>query len=373
MTRYIELHAIQNVPPANLNRDDTGAPKTAMYGGVLRGRVSSQAWKRAMREHFNIRLEPEEVGRRSKHVVELIAKAVVTQEPALRDRAEDLATVALKSAGFKPAKPKKKEGAEDEAAQLGYLLFVSQQQIDAAAKAIVDNADAGDEKALTAAFKAVGMKKLLDSDHSVDIALFGRMVADAPDLNVDAACQVAHALGVHEVVPEYDYFTAVDDVTEEAEEAGAGMIGTVEFYSATFYRYAALNVDQLRKNLGDDKATQMAISAFVEAFVEAMPSGKQNTFANGTRPTAVMATVASGQPTSLVGAFEEPVKDAMGHVRSAIEALAGHAEEVFSTWRRPEQVLVCGLSSHLGTLADVGEVVSFADLAQRVCQDGSAS
>lgn len=372
MTSYIELHAIQNVPPANLNRDDTGAPKTAMYGGVLRGRVSSQSWKRAMREHFNHRLEPTKVGRRSKHVVELIAKAVVSQDANLSDRAEDLATVALKSADFKPAKPKKND-AESEAAQLGYLLFVSQQQIDAAATAIVQNADAGDEKALTAAFKAAGMKKFLDSDHSVDIALFGRMVADAPDLNVDAACQVAHALGVHEVVPEYDYFTAVDDVTMEAEEAGAGMIGTVEFYSATFYRYAALNVDQLRKNLGDDTAARMAISAFVEAFVEAMPSGKQNTFANGTRPAAVMATVASGQPASLVGAFEEPVKDAAGHVRPSIEALAEHANEVFSTWRRPEQVLVCGLSSHLGSLADVGEVVPFADLAQRLSTAGSVS
>ncbi|OYO16965.1 type I-E CRISPR-associated protein Cas7/Cse4/CasC [Enemella evansiae] len=373
MTTYIEIHAIQNVPPANLNRDDTGAPKTATYGGAVRGRVSSQSWKRAMRRHFNDQLDPKDVGRRSKQVVKLLMDAVVERDRDLEERAESLAVSALKAAGFDPKPKKGKKGEPDGTAELGYLLFVSQRQIAAVADVIVANADAGDDKALVAAFKAAGVKNLLDADHSIDISLFGRMVADAPDLNVDAACQVAHAIGVHEVVPEFDYFTAVDDVVEAAEEAGAGMIGTVEFYSSTFYRYAAVNLDQLATNLGDEKAVSMAVESFVRAFVESMPSGKQNTFASGTRPTAVLVTVAEGQPASLVGAFEEPVKDSLGYVKPAVGKLADHAREVFDTWRKPKEILVCGLPGDLSRLAELGDVVSFDELAARAGKAGVAS
>ncbi|GAB3622655.1 type I-E CRISPR-associated protein Cas7/Cse4/CasC [Mariniluteicoccus endophyticus] len=362
MTTYLEIHAIQNVPPANMNRDDTGAPKTATYGGVVRGRVSSQSWKRAMREAFNRDLDPMDVGRRSKQVVRLMMDAIVRRRPELEERAEALATAAFEVAKLKPSKAKKGDAA---VAEMGYLLFLSQRQIEAVADVIVANADAGDDKALRAALTAAKVRDLFDTQHSVDIALFGRMVADAPDLNVDAACQVAHALGVHEVVPEYDYFTAVDDVVREAEETGAGMIGTVEFFSSTFYRYAVVNLDQLQTNLGDDKAVGLALQAFVKAFVESMPTGKQNTFANGTRPSAVMVTIGSGQPASLVGAFEEPVKDSAGHVAQAINRLAEHAEGVFSTWRRPETVLVCGLPAQVGKLAELGDVVSFDELVAR--------
>ncbi|NNG20976.1 type I-E CRISPR-associated protein Cas7/Cse4/CasC [Naumannella sp. ID2617S] len=359
MTTYLEIHAIQDVPPANINRDDTGSPKTATYGGVVRGRVSSQSWKRAMRRDFNLQHDPKDVGVRSKRVVSLLAEAVVERAPGLKDRAEDLATAALESAGFKPAKKSKKDEA---AAELGYLLFISRHQIEAVADVIVASADAPD---LKAAFKAAKVKDLLDAEHSIDIALFGRMVADAPDLNVDAACQVAHALGVHEVTPEFDYFTAVDDVTEAAEEAGAGMIGTVEFYSSTFYRYAVVNIDRLRENLGDEDAVDRAIKAFVKAFVESMPTGKQNTFANGTRPAVVMVTVGEGQPASLVGAFEEPVKDALGYVKPAVQALTSHATHVFDTWRRPETVLVCGLPDARAEMNGLGEAVAFDELVER--------
>lgn len=373
MTTYVEIHALQNVPPANINRDDTGAPKTATYGGVLRGRVSSQAWKRAMRKHFNDKLDPKQVGVRSKQVVKLLVDAIVARDAGLADRAESLAVMALDIAKIKTAKPKAKSGEAEKVAEMGYLMFISRSQVEAVADAVVANAGAGDDKAVRAALTAAKVRDLLDSEHSVDMALFGRMVADAPDLNVDAACQVAHALGVHEVVPEFDYYTAVDDVSAEAEESGAGMIGTVEFASSTFYRYAAINVDQLSRNLGDATAVQMAIEAFVRAFVESMPTGKQNTFANGTRPTVVMATIAQGQPTSLVGAFEAAVKAQDGHVGVAVAKLAVYAREVFDTWRKPERVLVCGLPSQLGDLAALGDTVSFDELATEAARAGSAS
>lgn len=360
MTTFVEIHAIQNIPPANINRDDTGAPKTATYGGVVRGRVSSQAWKRAMRDYFRMSVDPKDVGTRSKQVVKLLADAVVARSPELEPRADELAVEAFTAAKLKLAKKSKKDEGLPE---MGYLMFFSQRQIDSIADLLVEHAHSDDLKGILTGAR---IKELMDSDHSIDIALFGRMVADAPDLNVDAACQVAHAIGVHEVVPEYDYFTAVDDVVEAAEETGAGMIGTVEFYSSTFYRYAVVNVDQLQLNLGDRSAVRMALEAFIRAFVVSMPTGKQNTFANGTRPSAVMVTVATGQPTSLVGAFEEPIKDSLGYVRPAVGALAVHAGEVFDTWRRPKTILVCGLPSDLGELAELGPSVSFDDLVTAV-------
>lgn len=159
--------------------------------------------------------------------------------------------------------------------ETGYLVFLSQRQIDSLAGAAIE---ASAEVDPLKAMKAAKVKALIDTDHSVDIALFGRMIADSSDLNVDAACQVAHALSVHEAVPEYDFYTAVDDAkdrNEEEEDAGAGMMGTVGFVSSTMYRYAAINVDQLKINLGNEKAIRMAIEAFLRSFVESMPTGKQ--------------------------------------------------------------------------------------------------
>ena len=369
MTTYLEISAVQVLPPSNVNRDDTGAPKSATYGGVLRSRVSSQSWKRAMRKDFNNQVDPSMVGRRTKQVVQLIMDSLIERAPETTERAEELVTAALGAAKIKVAKPKAKKDQEPGIAEMGYLMFISQQQIDAVVSVIaeaVQDGKADDDKAFAAAMKDAQIGKLLDSQHSIDIALFGRMVAEAPDLNVDASCQVAHALGVHAMTPEFDYFTAVDDSVEAKEETGAGMIGTVEFASSTLYRYAALNLDQLAKNLEEPTAQKMAVEQFVRSFVNAVPSGKQNTFAHGTRPSAVLVTIAQGQPTSLVGAFEEPVADGQGHLAKAVAKLSAHAKEVFETWRKPDSVLVCGLPSQLGKLAELGEGVSFDQLIERV-------
>ena len=210
MKSYLEIHALQSLPPSNVNRDDTGAPKTATYGGVLRSRVSSQSWKRAIRQDFNQRLNPADVGVRTKAIVEMLADEITRQSPDLAERAQDLAVLCYESIGLKLGK--KKDGAIPE---LGYLIFLSRRQIELLAEQAVKAAAEPDPKE---ALKAAKLKELVDRDHSLDIALFGRMVADVADLNVDAACQVAHALGVHEVVPEFDYYTAVDDKKQEDEE-----------------------------------------------------------------------------------------------------------------------------------------------------------
>ncbi|MDO5066006.1 MAG: type I-E CRISPR-associated protein Cas7/Cse4/CasC [Propionibacteriaceae bacterium] len=368
MTTYIEFHALQSVPPANMNRDDSGAPKTAIYGGVTRSRVSSQSWKRAMRKHFNESLDPTLVGTRSRMIVADIAKIIAEKHPDLADQAEGLAVDAMEAAGFKRPAPKAKAKTAAGVPETGYLVFLSHRQIESLADAAIEASTAPNPKD---AMKAAKVKSLVDVDHSIDIALFGRMVADSADLNVDASCQVAHAISVHEATPEYDFFTAVDDAknrNEDEEDAGAGMMGTVGFVASTLYRYAVINVDQLRENLGNEKAVGLAVEAFTKSFLEAIPSGKQNTFANGTRPAALLVTVGTGQPTSLVGAFENPVTPDEGLLKPAVKRLTTHAGEVFETWRRPEVVLVAGLPSEIAGLASLGEATSFEKLVEAVKQ-----
>lgn len=364
MTTYIEIHALQSVPPSNLNRDDSGTPKTALYGGTTRHRVSSQSWKHAIRKDFNENLDPKEIGTRSRMLAGTIEDLIVERRPELADRALELAADAMEAAGFKRPVPRGRKG-DGGTPETGYLVFLSQLQLEALADAAVEASTESDAKA---ALKAAKVKDLVDADNSIDIALFGRMVADSTDLNVDAACQVAHAISVHEATPEFDFYTAVDDAKsrdEDEEDSGAGMMGTVGFVSSTLYRYAALNVDQLRRNLGDDTATGKAINVFVRSFLNAVPGGKQNTFAHGTRPAAVLVTVGTGQPASLVGAFESPIKAQEGYVRPAVAALAKHATEVFETWRSPETVLVAGLKSDLGDLTTLGQVVSVNELVNQ--------
>ncbi|WP_299561636.1 type I-E CRISPR-associated protein Cas7/Cse4/CasC, partial [uncultured Mycolicibacterium sp.] len=241
MTRtFIDFHVLQTVPPSNLNRDDTGSPKSAVYGGVRRARVSSQAWKRAARKAFETELDRGELGVRTRRIVELLADEITSLREDLREQAIDLATETFKAVGIVTKAAKKGEPGE-----AGYLVFLSRSQLRALAEAAIAAADAGD---VAKALKDANVKDLADRDHSVDIALFGRMVADEANLNVDAAAQVAHAISVHAAETEFDYFTAVDDVVAAADESGAGMIGTVEFNSATLYRYATVDVDRLHDN-----------------------------------------------------------------------------------------------------------------------------
>lgn len=198
------------------------------------------------------------------------------------------------------------------------------------------------------------------------------MVADDTDLNVDAACQVAHAISTHAAENEYDFFTAVDDEKNRSEEedAGAGMMGTVEFSSATMYRYATVNLDMLAENLGDGEAALRALEVFIKGFCLSMPTGKQNTFANRTLPEAIVVSIRDDQPVSLVGAFEEPVPEASGrgYVDRSVGALAQYTETIEKNYG------VTPLSSFVVALKDsdavssFGERVSFANLPDRVRQ-----
>jgi CRISPR system Cascade subunit CasC len=371
----IDIHVIQTVPPSNINRDDTGSPKTAVYGGQRRARVSSQAWKRATRDAFTDLLDTTELGVRTKRVVELIGDDITKQDAALKDRAGELATAVLSAAGIKTKAPRK----ADTPHEATYLLFLSHRQVTGLAELAVEAAHHADGGALVIDKKEARARA--DREHSIDVSLFGRMVADATDLNVDAAAQVAHALSVHTVANEYDYFTAVDDHknADDEEDAGAGMIGTVEFNSSTLYRYATVDVDRLQDNLGNPEATRRAVEAFVRAFVSSMPTGKQNTFANRTLPDAVLVFVRESQSINFVGAFEDAVADDEpgGRVVASITRLARHGHELHDAFdEHPVAAWNFGMGQRTAPLADLSEHSTFdttiravgAMVAERVAQ-----
>ncbi|WP_285726872.1 type I-E CRISPR-associated protein Cas7/Cse4/CasC [Psychromicrobium xiongbiense] len=368
MTRtIIDINVLQTVPPSNLNRDDNGSPKTAVYGGTRRARVSSQAWKRATRLGFKTRLNPSELGVRTKRVVELLAERIHEKNSGIeKEAALDLAKKTLESAGVKLSPPRVAKGQTAGPDESGFLLFLSSLQVDHLAGAALEAAASDD---FAATLKSLELKKKLDLNHSVDIALFGRMVADATDLNVDAASQVAHALSVHEVDNEFDYYTAVDDhkAADDAADAGAGMIGTVEFNSSTLYRYATVDANRLMDNLGDVEATKRAVEAFVDSFVTSMPTGKQNTFGNRTLPDAVIVTVRSTQPVNLVGAFEEPVS--APHLKNAAAKLAkyvGDLSEAYGSLVAPDRVWVARVSDSLQSLDALGPRVPLSELVTQL-------
>ena len=369
MSTYVDIHIIQNLPPSCVNRDDSGSPKSAVYGGVRRLRVSSQSWKRATRLYFNDLLDAKDVGVRTKRVVEVLAERITEDAPELAGDAVTLAEGVFKAARIKLSPPRGKKDAPQES---GYLLFLSTSQIARLAELAIASARDGET------LDAKTVKKIFKEAHAVDIALFGRMVADDTDLNVDAACQVAHAISTHAAENEYDFFTAVDDdkSRSEEEDAGAGMMGTVEFSSATMYRYATVNLDMLVENLGDGDAALRALEVFIKGFCLSMPTGKQNTFANRTLPEAVVVSVRDDQPVSLVGAFEKPIRtnEADGYLTRSVGALAEHARAIEDNYGlKPLAGFVVALKG--GDIlapegpdapAPLGERVSFADLPGRV-------
>ena len=317
MSVFVDIHVLQTLPPSNPNRDDTGAPKTATFGGVSRMRISSQAIKRAVREDFEKSLEESLQGIRSKRIPSVLKSKVLKRQPETNEDAlsKMVSTiVAWTYLGHTDTKKKRekflkevKKNPEHAFDEVDALWFVSNAELDSYVDAIIeDSAESDIEKAFkNRKFDKASTKE----DQSVAVALFGRMVASNVNLKIDAACQVAHAIGVGAVEHEYDYYTAVDDEKKRSDEAdeGAGMIGTIEFASATVYRYATISVDMLRENLGDDSVADRAIELFVDSFVRSMPTGKITTFANRTLPDAVLVQVRNDQPINMAGAFEDPI------------------------------------------------------------------
>ncbi|MFF0389987.1 type I-E CRISPR-associated protein Cas7/Cse4/CasC [Kitasatospora sp. NPDC004615] len=332
---YIDIHILQTVPPANLNRDDNGNPKEAYFGGTRRSRVSSQAWKRATRIHFTQGHDPQDFATRTKRIAAQLAKGIVTRTGLGDEDARRIAGALIKSTGISAGK---KEG------DTAYLLFYGRRQLDGIVDLVAGSTTdlaALDAKALEEAVKELPVKQQLQTGHPADVALFGRMVADIPGLNVDASTQVAHAISTHATELEFDYYTAVDD-ENTAEETGAGMIGTIGFNSATLYRYATVGLHQLRENLGDDKAAVDAVDLFVDSFARSMPTGYGNSFAHRTRPSLVAVVVRADQPVNLVSAYENPVPASRGMVAESARRLAAEFSTATEQWGDcPVHVSIC--------------------------------
>ena len=369
MALFVDIHIIQTVPPSNINRDDTGSPKSAFFGGVRRVRVSSQAWKRATRLGYASVLNTDDLGVRTKQAVELLVTRMRDLSPDLaEDAASERAVAVLTALGIKTEKKTTKTRQKAITAGVTsvvhpsteYLIFWSNRQLDRLAELAINN-----PKATKREVAAVG-----DAEHGIDVGLFGRMVADDADLNVDASVQVAHALSTHAAEIEQDYFTAVDDKNVGSNETGAGMIGTVEFNAATLYRYATVNVDLLRENLaGDNEATARAVQAFVRGFVLSMPTGKQNTFANRTVPDGVIIAVRDDQPINLVGAFEEPVTlgdEVASYVQGSACRLVRHAQSVAEFAGSPREYVVAASTPRAADLSALGDLVTADELVSRV-------
>ena len=300
MSRFVQLHVLTSYPPSNLNRDDTGRPKTALVGDALRLRVSSQSLKRAWRtsELFEAAVG-EHLGTRTKmigtEVYKSLISAGITDKPA-REWARAIAG----QFGKLKADKKSDTGEDLHIEQLAHISPEERAAIDALAQACATRRSVPTPDEL---------KLLRKPRAAVDIAMFGRMLADTPVFNMEAAVQVAHAFTVHKSAVEDDFFSAVDDLNMGLEDKGAGHIGERGYGAGLFYLYICINRELLQDNLGGDEAlTAQALAALVQAITKVSPTGMQNSFASRAYASYVLGEKGNQQPRSLAQAYLKPVK-----------------------------------------------------------------
>lgn len=332
----IELHSLTSHAPANLNRDDLGRPKSAVFGGANRARISSQAIKRSIRtsNYLGENLD-DKLSTRSRKIPQLIYNDLIKENgdnPTLNERVGELCK------GFSNVLGK---ADKKDPMMTSQIVFLTPGEIQRAKEHIMTVAK-GDEK-LTAAF----IKKFAESaaaeiglnrnpGDGVDMALFGRMTTDDANAfaSVDASMQVAHAISTHAVVPETDWFTAVDDFTSGEEERGSGHIGELEFNSAVFYKYFSCNLPLLVRNMNGATGEAVdALSTVLDAACRTTPSGKQNTFASHSLADTVLLIRRDQRiPVSLANAFERPVSGDTGFLAKSREELIEHYKNLHKAY-----------------------------------------
>ena len=313
MTTFIQLHLLTAYPAANLNRDDTGAPKTVVLGGATRLRVSSQSLKRAWRtsELFEQALAGN-IGIRSGRIAREAANILIEK-------------------GIDPKKAV--EWVEGIANCFGKV------KADKKAKDVLTNAET---------------EQLVHKDRmAVDIAMFGRMLANKPEFNIEAACQVAHAFGVSETIVEDDFFTAVDDLRASSDDAGAGHLGETGFGSALFYTYICIDKDLLLKNLnGNEELVNKTLRAFAEAALKVSPTGKQNSFASRAYASWALAETGTDQPRSLAAAFYNPI-NGTNQLDVAVKRITELREKMKEVYGEQTQFCHFDVMQQQGTMKDV--------------------
>lgn len=313
--RFIDVHLVQAVPFANLNRDDTNSVKTAQFGGVNRTRVSSQAWKRAIRQDIERTLNTRAL--RTRRVAERLTRYLSTERgwPETLAVRAGIYTVVASSVG---AEAPKKRGDEPEEGDVPWGTKAMVYIPDTAIAQLADIAEAHrtaletaketpDLKAKEHLLPTKEIDEILRSRNGI-INLLGRMLAELDDAKVDGAVQVAHVLTTHETDSEVDYFSAVDDVTAAwGDSAGSAHMGHAEFSAGTFYRYATIDLADLLRNAGEQKAARELSAAFLAATIFSLPQAKKNSTAPHTAPDLIAINVRTDRPYSYVAAFEQPV------------------------------------------------------------------
>ncbi|MFD0555684.1 CRISPR-associated Cse4 family protein [Stackebrandtia endophytica] len=322
---YIDIHALQTLPFSNPNRDSEGAPKTMIFGGRERTRISSQSWKRQIRIDIESKLGDPAI--RTRRVVRGVAERLQDRHGWSTDDAEAAGRQVARSAGIKLEKAKDEK--EQEVLTTSVLLYLPAAGLDELTAIAANHKDA-----IVAAEAKKTPKGVLPVDavtdvlkrRSASINLFGRMLAELPGANVDGAVQMAHAFTTHETTPEFDFFAAVDDVEADLGIPGSGHINTAMFSAGTFYRYANIDVRGLARNLGaDDSVTDEMVTQFLQAFIRTVPTGKNRPTAPATIPDLVHIAVRTDRPVSMAPAFEKPIIGHDGNVTQSIQALERYA------------------------------------------------
>jgi CRISPR system Cascade subunit CasC len=359
---FIEIHLLQNFAPSNLNRDDTGNPKDTEFGGVRRARISSQCIKRAIRSEkvFGEKTSVE-LADRTKWMTRLMVKPLLEAGKA-EAQAWAVAEAFANELGIGTEKDKKTEQPKTKV-----LLYLSKGEITEIVSKLLaqwDEITATLKEGKSPALKGLvadWVKALKNRTSAPDVALFGRMLAEKPELNIDAACQVAHAISTHRVSMDMDFYTAVDDLSTN-EETGAGMMGVTAFNSACFYRYARIDWDLLLKNLGGDKAlAKKTVEGFLLATLRAVPTGKQNSFAAQNPPDFALGVVRKdGESWSLANAFEKPVKPGKdgGYLPQSIAELDkywGRLVKVYGDGEFSPSVLILDEDAALNNLKEAAQ------------------
>ncbi len=334
----IQIHILQNYAPSNLNRDDTGSPKDAVFGGYRRGRISSQCLKRSIRRSivFEEAFKADGLlGTRTKQLPRLIGEQLAVlgaDEGAQRDILARLPEIGRESAKGRAGEVEEGEEesqtgeVEEREAQTAQLIFIGAGELRPMAERLLAvHKDQGPKGWKKLPIDKIAAQLGPSIPRSVDIAMFGRMTTSEAFENVEAAVQVAHALSTNALNSEFDYYTAVDDLSGES---GAGMIGDVEFNSSTYYKYFNVHWEQLLKNLGGDLAVaRRAASALLEAAALAQPSGKQNSFAAHNLPDFILVELHERNvPVSYANAFLHPARagDGGSLMDASVEALWGY-------------------------------------------------
>ncbi|HCL5272133.1 TPA: type I-E CRISPR-associated protein Cas7/Cse4/CasC [Salmonella enterica] len=345
MTTFIQLHLLTAYPAANLNRDDTGAPKTVVLGGATRLRISSQSLKRAWRtsELFEQALAGNigiRTGRIAREAAQILIESGIDAKKAV-EYVEKIANC------FGKVKAEKKPKDELTNAETEQLVHISPAEFDAV-KALAHRL--AEEKRPATEEEAALLRK---DRMAVDIAMFGRMLANKPEYNIEAACQVAHAFGISETIVEDDFFTAVDDLRAASEDAGAGHLGETGFGSALFYTYICIDKDLLVKNLNDnEELANKTLRAFTEAALKVSPTGKQNSFASRAYASWALAEKGTEQPRSLAAAFYEPI-NGTGQLNEAVKRVTALREKMNNVYGQKTDAAGFDVMNQQGSMKDV--------------------